>query len=498
MHKPQRIAWYTKVKVYSVEPGNLGCERISVSSPACRDRVFAVLCVAFVVCARASRANPAAADELRSQYQALSAEFAAAAPGWRPKAPTTGSLLLIAPDEYTPSDTGSAQFRNARNEYAAAAFELARRAAAEGQLSLAFQWATETLREDPNHEDARRVLGYEKRDGKWLTPYGQRMADDGKQWHPKFGWLATADVPRYEAGERFAGSRWISADEDPARHREMKKGWQIRTDHFLVTTNHSLEAGVELAARLERLHQVWRQLFAGFYMTENEVRRLFAGERPPRKQARPFRVYYHRDKQQYADALRSRQPRIADTLGIYFDDTREAHFFADGSSGEPPLATLYHEAVHQLFQETKPAAKHVGELANFWVIEGVATYFETLREHNDAASGLYFTIGEPDAGRLPAARQRLRDGFYIPLAELTRLGKSDVQRHADIAKVYSQSSGLAAFFMDAEHGRYREQLVRYLDAVYSGRDNADSLADKAGISYSELDAHYRHYSESLP
>jgi hypothetical protein len=473
---------------------------LSLLLPTYRDRFLARLFVALLACARWCFGDPTAAGELRTEYHVLSAEFSDAAPGRRPMAPTTGSLLFVAPDEYTPSGTGGDQFRNARNEYAEAVFALAQRAAAEGQLSLAFQWANETLRENPNHEDARRVLGYEKHNGPWLTPYGVRMAETGKQWHPKFGWIAPADVPRYEAGERLTGSHWTSADEDAARHREMKKGWQVRTDHFLVTTNHSLEAGVELATRLERLHQVWRQLFAGFYMTENEVRRLFAGERQPRKQVRPFRVYYHRDKKQYADALRSRQPRIAETLGIYFDDNREAHFFAEPSQSAPgpPLATLYHEAVHQLFQETKPAAKRVGELANFWVIEGVATYFETLREHGDPTAGLYFTIGESDAGRLPAARERLRDGFYVPLAELSLLGKSDVQGRNDIAKLYSQASALTAFFMDAERGRYRESLVRYLDAVYSGRDGDTSLADATGTSYPELDAQYHRYMESLP
>jgi hypothetical protein len=458
-----------------------------------------------------------AARDLFAEYSELSTKFADLHPQWRPKPPAIGSLLFIASDEYAPVSDSSAPPRTDGKEYANLLFDLAKRAAAVGQLSLAFQWATEVLRENPDQADARRVMGYEKRDGKWLTPYGVRMAEAGKVWHPKFGWLAADDVPRYENGERLSGKRWISAADDAARHNSMKTGWQVRTDHFLVTTNHSLEAAVELAARLERLHQVWRQLFAGFYMTENEARRLFAGEREPRKQVRPFRVYYHRDKRQYGDALRSRQPMIADTLGIYFDDFREAHFYAadtsasaqttDHKSGDaiaasaitgPRLPTLYHEAVHQLFQETKPSAKQVGALSNFWIIEGIAKYFETLREHRDPAAGLYFTIGEPDAGRLPAARERLRDGFYIPLAELVSLGKLDMQRHAEIAKLYSQSSGFAAFLMDADQGRYREPLVRYLDAVYTGRDNADSLSKATGASDSELDVQYRRYSESLP
>jgi hypothetical protein len=412
-----------------------------------------------------------------------------------PEQRATGSLLFIASDQYTPDFVAPALLGDDRRKYADALFELAKKAAEAEQLSLAFQWATEAVRENPEHEDARRVLGYEQLDGLWLTSYGARMAEAGKVWHPAFGWIAESDIARYDAGERFVGGRWITAEADAARRKQMKNGWQVRTDHFLVTTNHSMEAAAGLAARLERLHQVWRQLFAGFYLSENEVRRLFAGEREPRKQIRPFRVYYHRNHEEYAEALRRRQPRIAETLGIYFDADSEAHFFA---GDDQDAGTLYHEAVHQLFQESRPAARQIGRDANFWIIEGVATYFETLTEHLDPDAGLYFTIGESAAGRLPAARDRLADNFYVPLVELVSMGKTDVQQHADIAKLYSQSTGLSAFLMDAGDGRYREPLVRYLTEVYAGRDNENSLRHAAGSSYDELDAEYRRYIESLP
>ncbi len=513
-------------------------------------RCLAAFLAVAAVAARGA-ANDAAANspaELRAACQRLDAEYrrelghlahvafargwpqlGEAARGWRPAAPKSGSLLFVAPDQYggdtvanvnSPGDSPDDvqpwldQFDMLRRRQADALFELAHDAAQAGQLSLAFQWATEAVRENPDHADARRVLGYEQHAGRWLTGYGIRMAETGKTWSPKFGWLTEQDIPRYESGERLAGSRWRPAEEDAARRQHIKNGWQVRTDHFLVTTNHSLEAAAELAARLERLHQVWRQLFAGFYLTENEVRRVFAGERPPRRQVRPFRVYYHQDRDQYAAALRRRQPRIAETLGIYFDADREAHFFAasvatggsavGSSGGEPPgtarrvVATLYHEAVHQLFQESKSSARKIAETANFWVVEGVATYFETLTEHADDAAGLYYTAGEAAAGRLPAARARLADGFYVPLAELTRLGKDELQRHPELAKLYSQSAGLAAFFMDGDGGRYREALVHYLEAVYAGRDTAESLADAAGSGYQELDTQYRGYIQSLP
>jgi hypothetical protein len=237
-------------------------------------------------------------------------------------------------------------------------------------------------------------------------------------------------------------------------------------------------------------------LFAGFYLSDREVRDLFGGKRPPRMQTQPMRVFYYRNKDEYVAALVKRQPRIGETLGIYFDTDKEAHFFA-GPDASP--STLYHEAVHQLFQEVRPATRRVGSIANFWIVEGVATYFETLREHTGDATGRYYTIGEPDAGRLPAARERLiKDNFYVPLAELVALNKDDLQRRPDLAKLYSQSTGLAAFLMDADRGRYREALVRYLNDVYAGRDNAQSLAKATGMSHDELDAAYRKHLQSLP
>jgi hypothetical protein len=257
-----------------------------------------------------------------------------------------------------------------------------------------------------------------------------------------------------------------------------------------------LEAAADLAARLERLHQIWQQLFAGFSFSDREVAQLFAGERQARRRSRPFRVFYHREKAGYVDALRRRQPRIAETLGIYFDDQREAHFFA---GAEADVGTLNHEAVHQLFQETRSAARHVGQDANFWIIEGVAAYFETLSEHRDAAAGLYYTIGEASRGRLPAARQRLMiDGYYVPLAELVRLGKDRLQRYPELAKLYGQSTALAGFLMDGGEGHFREPLVAYLSAIYAGRDKASTLSTVTGRSDAELDAEFRRYIESLP
>lgn len=463
-----------RLEISESSTGTFDFEPISVTHQARHLRFAVAVLVAIALLGPPAHAAPQSAAALRAEYKELSTNFAASAPDWRPKAPATGSLLFVAPDEYTPASNVGDQYREPRNKYADSLFALAMRAAAAGQLSLAFQWATETVRENPDHAEARRVLGYEPRDGQWLTAYGAKMFDSGKKWNPKSGWVSTDD-PKPSPGKR--------------------NNWFLRTDHFLVSTNYSGEAAAELAARLELLHQIWRQLFAGFYLPEREVRQLFDGDRVARGQPKPFRVFYYRNRSEYADALRRRQPRIDETLGIYFDTFREAHFFA---GGDQDAGTLYHEAVHQLFQESRPATKMVGSSANFWIIEGVATYFETLTEHVDPRIGRYYTIGELTKGRLPSARRQLKENSSVPLAELTRLGKEELQQPANIARRYSQSCGLAAFLIDGEQGRYREPLVRYLQAIYTGHDSVQTLVETTGASYSELDAAYRRYLESLP
>ncbi len=174
------------------------------------------------------------------------------------------------------------------------------------------------------------------------------------------------------------------------------------------------------------------------------------------------------------------------TLGIYFDSTRTAYFFA-GEEQEP--GTLFHEATHQLFHEMRPAARDVGREANFWIVEGIACYMETLALHDD-----YATTGGANAGRMPAARHRLlEDDFYVPLAELVRFGMLPLQQDSRLPRLYSQCAGLTDFFMHAADGRYREALVGYLAAVYAGRATTATLAELTGAGYEDLDRQYREF-----
>ena len=389
-----------------------------------------------------------------------------------------GQVLYIAPDVYN-----GVVVKESDSSRAALLFEQAQQAAEEGQASRALQLASESLSYEPDHASARAVIGYEQVDGIWMTSYQREQSERGYAWDKRYGWVRPEELPQLEAGERPVGKRWVSLEVDQRKHNSIDDGWQVRTDHFLVTTNHSPEAGVALAAELEGLFQVWRQLFAAYYLDAREIRQRFAGERSARKARRPMKVFYHRDKAEYVEYLKRRQPRIDETLGIYFDTIRQSHFFHSDDPTEAAMgrATLYHEAVHQLFQETTRKARSPGENANFWVIEGVACYFESLQIVGEGR----YVIGP--GGRLASAA---KVGLVVPTAELAALGQSDLQRQGNLAEIYAQSAGLVAMLMHENDGRDREPLANYLREVYSRRPDGEALSRELNRLYGVIDAEY--------
>jgi hypothetical protein len=203
------------------------------------------------------------------------------------------------------------------------------------------------------------------------------------------------------------------------------------------------------------------------------------------------------DRGQYVAELEQLEPAIGRTDGLYWPPTKTAWFFAapadDDAEARPAAITVHHEATHQLFSEASPTTKKLaalaGERCGFWAIEAAACYMESVRP---AAFG--WTVGGRDTGRVPAARERLvEDDVYVPLAELTALGRKAFQADPRLPQLYSQIAGLADFFMNGERGRWRESFVEYLGRVYAGTADPETLSRLCRQKYADLDAAYRRH-----
>ncbi|WP_165698563.1 leucine-rich repeat domain-containing protein [Bremerella volcania] len=338
------------------------------------------------------------------------------------------------------------KFRSIRNEHADALYKHAQEMLIAKQGAKSYQTLHEVLRENPDHTDARRILGYANVNGTWRRPGVVTRAKQPRYEHPKFGWPA-------------------------------KSFWQIDTPHFQIMTNLSEAEGLKLGERLEIVYSAWEQMFFSYWSNELQLAGYFDGGSPSPVRKK-FEVVLFKTRGEYVNYLEQVQPRIGITLGIYQFDEEKVYLFHDES--EAAHATWHHEVSHQLFQEYRSASKDVGLNFNFWAIEGVAMYMESLRIFDG-----YVTLGGIDATRLQFARNRyFNDDSRISFAELVSLGRSELQKRPDIGALYSESAGRTHYYLDypedyaPESQKWREPFIEYLKEIYLGRDTVHSLGDK--------------------
>jgi hypothetical protein len=238
--------------------------------------------------------------------------------------------------------------------------------------------------------------------------------------------------------------------------------------------------GAELAERLERFQSLWRQVFFLNWSTPAALADRFAGGNSFLGTSRKHDIVLFKDRQEYISKLASVGPQIKVSLGYYAKDQRTSLFYA---GDDRTVATWFHETTHQLFQEAGNAVRNVGEKWNFWIVEGIAVYMESLVQHDG-----YYSLGGFDADRLQYDRWRtLRGEPCLSLSEIVELGREDLQKHPDIRRIYTRAAALAHFLMDAEDGVHRDALMRFINAVYLGRDSTETLAASTGLAYDQLE-----------
>jgi len=258
----------------------------------------------------------------------------------------------------------------------------------------------------------------------------------------------------------------------------------VESEHYRIRTNLSVPAAIALGVQLEELHRLWRQIFVGYYATDADIVAMF--QPAARLPAAKCDVVCFRNHDEYVAALKPAIPNIDITEGLYYAPLHTAYFY---SRPDDSRRTVNHEGTHQLFQQSRHVADNVGQKANFWVVEGVALYLESLHREDDC-----YVVGGQDDPRVQAAIYHLRMGdFYVPFENVAHLGMNDLLGHAEIAKLYSQLAGMTHFLMHYDDGRYREALLHYLKDVYNGSQDPALLAHHCGVSYPELDRQYRIY-----
>lgn len=277
----------------------------------------------------------------------------------------------------------------------------------------------------------------------------------------------------------------------PGAARGPREGtpWEARSrlesDHWRLETNLPREKGDDLLRKLEALRACF-------------LRELALGA-PAR--AAKLRVLAFRARDDY---LRNIPLPDMKRHSGFFDPATNASYFSLDALGEP---ALFHEATHQLAWNHLPKGEAAGPRPNFWVVEGLAAWFESFSLGADGAG----RIGDFETGRrenifrfrLGRAKEMIADGEWEALPRYVLLDDDSYRDDGQGGRTrgwprYSEGALLVHYLMTAEAGRHRAAFVEYLKDVYACRTRPDSFARRFGVAPAELEPRVLAFARALP
>ena len=397
---------------------------------------------------------------------------------------------------------------------AARLLDLARRCALEtpAHLGIAAESLKDALRRDPDNPELRRLLGYVPYQGGWATPQAAANLEAGMVLHATFGWVPANWVAELESGKLpgqvVSGEvvSWLpAADADRLREDFFKRPWTIRTEHFEVTTNVPLSEAISFGRQLEAVHQAFFIQLADLIGPDHHP--LALRFRDPRLIPTPARtlhqVWYFADASTYIKYARDRFRRDETiSLGFYLEPPLSRRFrvpprsYFHRAPDQPvsALATLFHEASHQLLFESAGPTAYTRNVDNYWVWEGLGTYFETFQPQPDGS----YQIGGLTGPRIERGLEEARAGkLLLTLAEIQKLTPNQFMDEHEIYRNYIQAMAWTLFLMQAEGGRYRSGFLAYIREAYDGQFRPGgpgrSLEEHLILAEGSLDAPFRSY-----
>jgi hypothetical protein len=220
--------------------------------------------------------------------------------------------------------------------------------------------------------------------------------------------------------------------------------------------------------------------------------------------SKPHVVFYFASKDEYVNYFRNRAgaPDLEQSLG-YYEPPKSSHgrapayFFRDPNGQLPVEANLYHEVSHQLLFETAGSNAYTKNVGNYWVFEGLGTYFETVSPQDDGSLEVGGLVGRRIEEALKSLVDQRRE---IPLAKFIALDQQDFKKdNPQIYLYYQQAMALAVFLMQWRDGTHRDPFLDYVRDAYRGRlkrNTGRSLQDRLGQPYETLDRQFLVFLES--
>ena len=321
-------------------------------------------------------------------------------------------------------------------------------------------------------------------------------------------WQAHHADPSNSVIRRFLGLPLEGNFESTAKRGRSAPSWlgwkpgsyaQVDTAHFTLHSKADRESSMRVAEDLERCYWIWTQMFFPLWESNAQVSLALKEmgddepvvsflERSPQRitTRRKLRVVLCSNADEYRKVLGA-TPGVELSTGFYSDKHKTVLLFA---SQQDDPATRRHELVHQLFREATRSGLGRNMPANdegFWLIEGIAGYFESLHLGTDMA-----TVGGWDSSRLQFARYRLLvGGDSMPMEELQQDGRESAQARSDIARWYAHAILRTHQLLDGGNEPDRRWVYGRLAAHY--RIKSEVAVDTQRLEWDALDRSVRSF-----
>ncbi|MHC4956461.1 MAG: hypothetical protein ACYTGZ_21680 [Planctomycetota bacterium] len=243
----------------------------------------------------------------------------------------------------------------------------------------------------------------------------------------------------------------------------------------------------------------------------NALAELFKTDNPVFEPTAPMTVFLFESREEYMSTTGTGRKQEDSAMlewsaGHYSPREGISRFFwfKDPDAERRIAGTCVHELTHHWLDERNPRVAqrryHVG-LPAFWIVEGFATFMEEGIFDVDAGK---WTLFNPRARSLDIL-QALPKGRFIPWERYYRLNQIDFSRlgHNNPVAVqgrwwlrpsllsssrifYEQAGATCQFLYHAENGKYRDKLLDYVVAYYTGQKSKLDIKTAFGMSEAEL------------
>jgi hypothetical protein len=289
-----------------------------------------------------------------------------------------------------------------------------------------------------------------------ILPAGISLADLPSQWQREIETLKSTPVD--EAKKMVVDLDWQKVqDRNLLGQRVNRSSALVHSRHFIIEADVPAAIIPELVYQCELTFALLEEYFD------------LSADIPP------LWIRIVRNRPAYLKLLKREVQQIGLTNGYY--DTTSNNVFCYWDPQGRSTESLRHELVHMILVNHlgKDAQIDWNRQSDFWAFEAIATYFESmvLRAGIDE---LCCMVGGWESPRLqPARYRRLHDLSWVPFEELRTMNRDQYQVPKDIQLRYSQSAGLAHYFMDSSP-ELQTQFIKYLASVHQGAPDPSLLS----------------------